>query len=250
MKVHPEFSVQHLERSPLPGSDPFGRDLRPPPIDVVEGTEVYEVERLVAKRLYGPQKYIQYKVKWKGFSNSESTWLFADDLIEDGLQDLIDEFEHSSQPTIPVPSRSNRRARVRDGARPLQVNAASTSTPMDPKFGLLQQDYVERPICFESRVTRSYEKNYEAPELELSCLTWSILKSLKYLEGRPFTVFTDHQNLNSALRGHSESLYSRQTEKFRVLLSPYLSQMTIVHKPGRHHRNVDALSRLLDDRDV
>lgn len=237
MKVHPVFSVQHLERSPAPGSDLFNRELRPPPIEVVDGVDVYEVEKLLAKRLFGRKKFIQYKVKWKDYPDSEATWVFRDDLIEDGLQDLVDSFDKD----LESPSRT-RTIRGRDGAIPSRrsrlprVHAADA----DP-IG----DYEEKPVWFESRVTRSYEKGYESLELELACITWTILKAQKYLDGSAFTVYTDHANMKSVLLSKTETLYSRQVNKFRILLQPWLSQIEFIHKPGKLHRNVDALSRLI-----
>lgn len=105
-------------------------------------------------------------------------------------------------------------------------------------------EFVEKPIAFESRVTRSYEKNYESLELELAALCWAILKSERYLEGADFVVVNDHLNFRTILDSSTPALYSRQVNKFRMLLQPFRSQMTIVHKAGVLHRNVDALSRL------
>lgn len=253
MKIHPTFSVQHLEHSPSPDSDPFGRELRPPPTEVIEGTDAFEVERLLAKRLFGRNKFIQYKVKWVGYPDSESTWVFRDDLIEDGLQSLVDEFENDLDPTV-----KQRKMRGRDGAIPSRRsnrtnNSASimpnhekdsSAYPMDKKFDLQQPQYDEKPIWFEPRVTRPYERNYQSLELELACITWTVLKAQKYLDGNSFTVFTDHSNMRSVLNSKTETLYSRQVDRFRILLQPWLSQIEFVHKPGRYHRNVDALSRL------
>lgn len=171
------------------------------------------LERIVDKRIFGRRRLIQYKVHWKGFSDQEDTWEFEDDLKNDGCEEAINEYEKSK-------------------------NSSSTSLSM------LSKDYVERPICFESRVTRSYERNYKSLELELAALSWAILKSDKYLEGADFYVVNDHLNFRTILDTSTPTLYSRQVQKFRMLLQPFRSQMTIIHKSGSTHKNVDALSRL------
>lgn len=254
MHVHPVFSVQHLEHNPTPGKDPFNRSLRPPASEIIEGTEAFEVEKLLAKRLYGREKFIQYKVKWRDYPDSESTWIFRDDLIEDGLQDIVDAFENNL-----IASTDRRLVRGRNGSTPKRKSRHSTPTslaltddstspahsfPMDSKFDLQKEEYDEKPIWFESRVMRPYERNYQSLELELACITWTVLKAQKYLDGNCFTVFTDHSNMRSVLNSKTETLYSRQVDRFRVLLQPWLSQIEFVHKPGRYHKNVDALSRL------
>ena len=49
----------------------------------------YEVERILDKRFQNGQ--VQYKVKWKGYSLSESTWEPEDNL--EGSKELVKEFE-------------------------------------------------------------------------------------------------------------------------------------------------------------
>lgn len=243
LKLHPRFSIQHLEHCPSPTSDPFNRSLRPPPIEVKEGEDAFEVDKIIGKRTFGRRKHIQYRVRWKGYPESESTWEFEKDLRDDGCDSAIDNFESIINPSpvesTPQTDASNESSYISD---PQTSKEASSS--LSKKFAYDQDEYSERPVNFESRVTRDYKSKYESLELELSCLTWAVLKSVKYLEGNDFTVFTDHQNINTVLRSKSETLYSRQVDRFRVLLMPYLSNMEIRHRPGRLHHNVDALSRL------
>jgi hypothetical protein len=42
----------------------------------------------------------------------------------------------------------------------------------------------------------------------------------------------------------SKTLTSPRVERWRMLLQPYIGQMSFVHKAGKLHGNVDALSRL------
>jgi hypothetical protein len=102
----------------------------------------------------------------------------------------------------------------------------------------------ERSILYLSRTLRSYERNYTILELELGAVVWSVLKLQRYLDGVPFTVVTDHQPILQVVSSNSKTLSSPRVERWRMLLQPYIGQMTFVHKAGKKHLNVDALSRL------
>lgn len=209
LKMMPRVSTQHVKK--WRDDSGFGRKPNPDPIETVDNEEMFEIDRIVAKRSFGKNRLVQYKIRWKNFSDQDDTWEFEDDLKSDGCQDVIDNYESSS---------------------------ANCNVALNTK------SFVEKPIVFESRVTRSYEKNYESLELELAALTWAILKSERYLDGSEFTVVNDHLNFRTILDTSTPALYSRQVNKFRMLLQPFRSQMKIVHKAGSTHRNVDALSRL------
>lgn len=215
----------------------------------MEGEDAFEVEKIIGKRTFGRKKHIQYRVKWKGYPESESTWEFMQDLIDDNCEKAIEEFE-SSPSTHSERSPSDQRrihSSLPETLALSEIHASSDSSSLSKRFAYDQKDYAERPVNFESRVTRDYESKYESLELELSCLVWAVLKSVKYIEGNDFTVYTDHANINTVLRSKTETLYSRQVDRFRMLLMPYLSNMEIKHRPGKLHHNVDALSRLSDD---
>lgn len=208
LKINPTFSVQHVKKAHI--DTEFGRSFRPEPVEASNGEFLWEVEKIVDTRLYGRHKFRQYKVRWKGHENIDDSWLFEDDLLEDGCKQVIDAFWQKG----------------------------------NSSHSLVTSTTIERPILFESRVTRSYKSNYESLELELACLSWSVLKAEQYLDGSSFTVITDHSNLRSVLDSSTPTLYSWSVAKFRMLLQPYRSNMTILHKAGKTHTNVDALSRL------
>jgi hypothetical protein len=102
----------------------------------------------------------------------------------------------------------------------------------------------ERPILYLSRTLRSYERNYTILELELGAVVWSVLKLQHYLDGVPFTVVTDHQPILQVVSSNSSTITSPRVERWRMLLQRYMGQITFVHKAGKRHLNVDALSRL------
>jgi hypothetical protein len=60
----------------------------------------------------------------------------------------------------------------------------------------------------------------------------------------PFTVVTDHQPILQVVSSNLKTLTSSRVERCRMLLQLYMGQMTFVHKAGKKHYNVDALSSL------
>ena len=58
-----------------------------------EKEELYRVKKLIGKRKVG--KKTQYLVWWEGYKKDESTWEPEENLIQDGLKDMIDEYNKS-----------------------------------------------------------------------------------------------------------------------------------------------------------
>src|SRR4051794_17636379 len=69
MRIHPTFHISLLK--PYTASNIFPRPVPPPP-DIINNTEEYEVERIFAERKrYNRSKFL---VKWKGYPDSDNTW--------------------------------------------------------------------------------------------------------------------------------------------------------------------------------
>ena len=220
--IHRIVSIQHLEKLPVDTHDRPRQEATA----VIDGEEAYDVERIIGKRLFGRRRYTQYLVKWKGFEDGQSEWLFEVDLMEDldvdTMKRLVDEFEAT------------------------QASVSFTSCPSraEATHHYAPGKTMEKPILFLSRTLRQYEKGYTILELELGAVVWSILKCQRYLDGVPFTVVTDHQPILSVVNSTSKTITSPRVERWRMLLQPYMGQVTWVHKAGKTHTNVDALSRL------
>ena len=99
-------------------------------------------------------------------------------------------------------------------------------------------DKKEHPIAYASKSLKREEMNYGATELECAAIVWAIEHFHKYFGTSHFKLVTDH----SALKWLKSSQPKRRLGRWIMKLQPY--NFTIVHKPGRIHSNVDALSRL------
>ena len=97
-KVHPVFSIFHLEPAPAPGSDPYHRTLpEPEPIFMAGDTDrvkSYEIECIIRKK----RRYnkIHYLIRWKGYGAVHDVWRSEQKL--GNAQELIQEFESREMP--------------------------------------------------------------------------------------------------------------------------------------------------------
>jgi hypothetical protein len=230
--IHKVVSVMHLEKLP---EDRYRRqdDKRPAKL---QADQLWEIDSIIGERKYGKSKYQQFRVRWSGRPIHDATWEFADDLAEDvprkELNELVADFR-----------------RKRNGARNAAVNTAVESEER-AQLGNTAAKRIkegrtrERPILFLSRVLRSYERNYTILEHEMGAVVWAILKLQRYLDGVPFMVVTDHAPMIQVVDSGSFTPTSPRVERWRMLLEPFVGQMSFIHKPGKAHNNVNALMRL------
>ena len=102
----------------------------------------------------------------------------------------------------------------------------------------LDHNRKEHPIAYASKSLRKEEVNYGATELECAAVVWAIEHFHKYLGTTHFILVTDH----SALKWLRSAEPKGRIGRWILKLQPY--NFEILHKPGRIHSNVDALSRL------
>ena len=91
-RIHDVFTIAQLEPAPAPGSDPYQRLPYDEP-GPVEDTDVYEVERILDKRVIhkGRGFSTQYRVQWKGWGSQYDQWYRVQDLGD--CKELIEEYE-------------------------------------------------------------------------------------------------------------------------------------------------------------
>ena len=97
------------------------------------------------------------------------------------------------------------------------------------------------PIAFFSRKLSAAEKNYSTFDRELLAAFCAIKHFRHFVEGRQFTLFTDHKPLVMALRSSAERLSPRQT-RHMSLIAEFTSD--VQHVQGKFNVVADALSRI------
>lgn len=261
MQVDREFDISHLQVHPS-GNDPHER---PPLVPETELDTRWEPAEIVAERMYAG-KYRQFHVRWTG--SSRLTWMFEDDLLEEGCTDVIQRwlaFQARDMFTPPLEDRAVVAAGISasdsiwslqpsvadlpDAEEPIYASAAEAlDTPITrpQRVTIDGQQYlrIERPIAFSSRVAEGRERDYVGPELELCGFAWAFSKFKHWLEGAPVTVVTDHAPLQGIVSASTHKDLTPELARLRHRLSPYVHNFKFVYKPGLQHANVDGLSRL------
>lgn len=97
----------------------------------------------------------------------------------------------------------------------------------------------ERVISYASRCLTKAERKYCVTRKELLAIVYFVKYFRHYLYGKPFLVRTDHSSLRWLLnKKDAEGQLARWIET----LSTY--EIQVQHRPGKLHRNADALSRI------
>ena len=103
------------------------------------------------------------------------------------------------------------------------------------------EDQKEHPILYISRRLNKHESKYTATEMECLGLVWCLDKLAHYVDGSQLRLVTDHNALKW-IWGIKSDVNARLF-KWSLILSSLKDKVTIVHRPGRFHQNVDPLSR-------
>jgi Chromo (CHRromatin Organisation MOdifier) domain len=91
-KIHNVFHVSLL--TPYKETEEHGPNFAEPPPELIEDQEEYEVEQVLALRLYGRWKKLQYLICWKGYSHAHDSWALVEDMH---APDLVQAF-HQKNP--------------------------------------------------------------------------------------------------------------------------------------------------------
>lgn len=105
----------------------------------------------------------------------------------------------------------------------------------------------ERPLLYMSRSLDRHESNYAPTEIEGGCVVWALSKLAHYLDGSEMQVVTDHRALQWLLKVKDlpSSRQNNRLLRWSILLLQFADKMTVIHRPGVLHGNVDGLSRLI-----
>ena len=101
------------------------------------------------------------------------------------------------------------------------------------------QDGHERVISYWSRQLQKSERRYSTIEREALAVVSAVKEFYPYLYGFTFTLVTDHNPL-TALKGLKD--VGGRLSRWLLFLQQF--QYRIVYRPGKHHTNADALSRI------
>ena len=96
-----------------------------------------------------------------------------------------------------------------------------------------------RVIGYQSHTFTSAEINYNVTEKECLAVKLAVEYFQSYLEGRSFTVHTDHQALTSLMTLKQPK---GRLSRWQVTLMPF--DMIISHRKGTENQDADAISRL------
>ncbi|KAL7304185.1 hypothetical protein TKK_0003383 [Trichogramma kaykai] len=125
--------------------------------------------------------------------------------------------------------------------QPLSLHTDASNTAIGAVLNQQRDENSHVPLGFFSRKLSPTEQRYSTYDRELLAIFAAIKHFQRILEGRSFTIFTDHRPLSFALDQRSDKYSPRQARQL-----DFISQFDarIVYTPGPENVVADALSRV------
>jgi hypothetical protein len=131
---------------------------------------------------------------------------------------------------------------IADHSKPFFVVCDASDFAIGCALMQLSDDGKERVVSFQSRQLRPAERNYPVHDKELLSMKYALTKFRVYLLGsKPFSVFTDHASLRTAIKSPH---LSQRMARWLSFFADY--NFTVHYKPGKANILADALSRRSD----
>ncbi|CAI7789387.1 unnamed protein product, partial [Closterium sp. NIES-54] len=124
-----------------------------------------------------------------------------------------------------------------NGKAPFVLYTDWSSVGMGAVLSQLEEGQ-EKVVAFASRTCNPAEANYSSYEGEGLAAVWAVGHFRVYLQGRHFTLVTDHQPLMWLMQ--NQTLTGRNA-RWAMKLQEY--DFTVKHRPGQTMQHVDGLSR-------